>query len=258
MIEATVSLDKFEYFLLILVRIASFIYTAPLFSQSGVPQRVKLGLSVFLSIILYNVLPAQELNYNGVIGYAELVLKESAAGLLIGFSAFLCTTIISLSGRIIDMEIGLAMAQIFDPTTKTQTSITGSLYSYLVMMIMLASDMHIFLINAVAESFSLIPIGGAVIGSTLYDSVVGFVSDYFIIGFRIALPIFAAMLIMNCVLGIMAKVAPQMHMFSVGIQIKLITGLFIMFVTVRLIPVISNIISETMRSVVYEIMKGLV
>lgn len=258
MIEATISLDKFEYFLLILVRIASFIYTAPFFSQSGVPQRVKLGLSVFLSIILYNVLPAQELNYSGVIGYAALVLKESAAGLLIGFSAFLCTTIISLSGRIIDMEIGLAMAQLFDPTTKTQTSITGSLYSYLVMMIMLASDMHIFLINAVAESFSLIPIGGAVIGNTLYDSFVGFVSDYFIIGFRIALPIFAAMLIMNCVLGIMAKVAPQMNMFSVGIQIKLITGLFIMFVTVRLIPVISNIISETMRSVVYEIMKGLV
>lgn len=257
MIEATFSLDKLEYFLLILARVASFIFIAPFFSQSGVPQRIKLGLSVFLSIILFNVLPAQQFTYSGVLGYSTLVIKESIAGLLIGFSAFLCTMIVGFSGRIIDMEIGLAMAQQFDPTTKTQTSITGSLYSYLIMLIMLISDMHIFLINAIAESFSLIPVGGIRIGDTLFDSVIGFISDYFIIGFRIALPVFSAMLIMNCVLGIMAKVAPQMNMFSVGIQIKLLTGLLIMFATIRLIPVVANFISEIMKNVVYEMMKGL-
>ena len=83
-------------------------------------------------------------------------------------------------------------------------------------------------------------------------------SDYFIIGFRIALPVFSAMLIMNCVLGIMAKVAPQMNMFAVGIQIKLMTGMFIMFVTVRLMPVISGFISETMQKYVETIMRNMV
>lgn len=257
MIEATISLEKLEYFLLILVRISSFIFVAPFFSQSNVPQRIKLGLSFFLTVILYSVLPAQDISYVGVIGYAALVVKESIAGLLIGFSAYICSMIVSFAGRIVDMEIGLAMAQQFDPTTKTQTSITGSLYSYLVMMIMLASDMHIYLINAIVESFSLIPIGGVKIGDSLYHSFIGFVSDYFIIGFRIALPVFSAMLIMNCVLGIMAKIAPQMNMFSVGIQIKLITGFFIMFVTIKLIPSISGFVSETMQSIVTEVMKGL-
>lgn len=258
MIEATISLDKFEYFLLILIRVASFIFVAPFFSQSNVPQRIKIGLSLFLSVIFYNMLPAQDFSYTGVIGYATLIIKESIAGLLIGFSAYVCFMIINLAGRIIDMEIGLAMAQQFDPTTKTQTSITGTLYSYLIMMIMLASDMHIYLINAILESFSLIPLGGAKLGDSLYSTVVGFISDYFIIGFRIALPIFSAIIIMNCVLGIMAKVAPQMHMFSVGIQIKLLTGFFIMFVTVRLIPSVSNFVSDTMKNVMDEVMKGLV
>lgn len=258
MIEATISMAKFEYFLLILVRIASFIFTAPIFSQSGVPQRTKIGLSVFLTLILYNVLPVQDVSYAGVIGYATLVIRESIAGLLIGFSAFMCSMIINLAGRIIDMEIGLAMAQQFDPTTKTQTSITGSLYSYLIMMIMLVSDMHIYLINAIVESFSLIPLGGAKLGDSLYGSIVGFLSEYFIIGFRIALPIFSAILIMNCILGIMAKVAPQMHMFSIGIQIKLLTGLLIMFVTVKLIPSVSGFVSDTMKNLVEEVMKGLV
>lgn len=258
MIEATISLDKFEYFLLILIRVASFIFVAPFFSQSNVPQRIKIGLSLFLSVIFYNMLPVQDFSYMGLIGYTTLIIRESIAGLLIGFSAYICFMIINLAGRIIDMEIGLSMAQQFDPTTKTQTSITGTLYSYLIMMIMLASDMHIYLINAILESFSLIPLGGAKLGDSLYGTVVGFISDYFIIGFRIALPIFSAIIIMNCVLGIMAKVAPQMHMFSVGIQIKLLTGFFIMFVTVRLIPSVSNFVSDTMKNIMDEVMKGLV
>ena len=107
------------------------------------------------------------------------------------------------------------------------------------------------------ESFSLIPINGEKIGSTLYDSFIGFITEYFIIGFRIALPVFAAALLMNCVLGIMAKVAPQMHMFAVGIQLKLLTGLLIMFVTVRLLPAVATFVSDTMKRFVEEVMRGL-
>lgn len=257
MIEVTFSIEKLEYFLFILVRIASFLAVAPFFSMSGVPQRVRLGLALFLSIILYNVLPVQQIDYVGVIGFAIVIIKESIAGILIGFSAYMCSLIVNLSGRLIDMEIGLAMAQEFDPTTKTQSSITGTMYTYLVMLIMLASDMHIFLINALVESFSLIPINGEKIGSTLYDSFIGFITEYFIIGFRIALPVFAAALLMNCVLGIMAKVAPQMHMFAVGIQLKLLTGLLIMFVTVRLLPAVATFVSDTMKRFVEEVMRGL-
>ena len=180
------------------------------------------------------------------------------AGLLIGFSAFICTMVINFAGRLIDMDIGLAMAQQFDPTTRTQSSITGTMYMYFVMMLMMASNMHIYLINAITESFSLIPVGGIKLTQKLNETVIGFMSDYFIIGFRIALPVFSAMLIMNCVLGIMAKVAPQMNMFAVGIQIKLMTGMFIMFVTVRLMPVISGFISETMQKYVETIMRNMV
>lgn len=258
MINVTFSIYKLEYFLLILVRIASFVYTAPFYSQANVPQRIKIGFSVLVSIILYNVLPMQNLEYSNVFGYASLIIKESVVGLLLGFSAYMCSMIIHFSGRMIDTEIGLAMAQQFDPTTKTQTGITGTIYAYLIMMIMIASDMHIFLLNAIVESFSLVPMGGLRLGAGLYDSFVEFMGKYFIIGFRIVLPVFAAILILNCVLGIMAKVAPQMHMFAVGIQLKVITGFLILFATVRLIPVIANYIFETMQGIVQQVMKGMV
>ena len=258
MINITFSIDKLEYFLLILVRITSFIYTAPFYSQANVPQRIKVGFSVFVTIILYNVLPVQNLEYSNVFGYASIIIKESIVGLLLGFSAYIASIIIHFAGKMIDTDIGLAMAQQFDPATKTQTGITGTIYAYLIMMIMIASDMHIFLLNAIVESFSLVPIGGIRLGSGLYDSFIEFMGQYFIIGFRIVLPVFSAILILNCVLGIMAKVAPQMHMFAVGIQLKVITGFLILFATVRLIPMIANYLFATMQQFVEQVMKGLV
>ncbi len=259
MIHVTVNQENLEYLLLILVRISSFMFVAPFFGQSNTPLRSKLGLSIFVSYIIFLLVPLEEatVEYSTIIDYASLVIKESVVGLLIGFSAFICSTILQFSGRIVDMEIGLSMAQVLDPVTNTQVGMTGSIYTYLVFFLMLTSNMHIYLLNAAVDSFELIPIGQIRIGSTLYTTFVGFLSTYLIIGFRIILPVFATILIMNCVLGIMAKVAPQMNMFSVGMQLKIIAGLIVMFSTVRLLPSIANFIFSNMQQMVQGIIEGM-
>ena len=89
----TFSLDNFEYLLLILVRISSFVYTAPVFGHSAVPGRIKIGLSFFVSLLLYNVVPHPQLDYVGVVGYAVCVLQEGITGLIIGFAANICNSI---------------------------------------------------------------------------------------------------------------------------------------------------------------------
>ena len=214
MIEVTFNQNTIEYLLIILVRVSAFVFIAPFFGDSAVPARVKVSFSVLVTILMFYSMPVTQLEYNTVIDYAVIVVKESITGLLIGFSAYICNTIIHFSGKIIDMEIGLSMAQVFDPTTNTQTGLTGSLYSYLLMLFMIVSNMHIFLLNALVDSYTLIPINGIKLGNTMYDTVIGFMANYFIIGFRIVLPVFASILLLNCVLGIMAKVAPQMNMLD--------------------------------------------
>lgn len=257
MIEVTFNQNTIEYILLILVRIASFVYIAPFFGQSYTPLRVKLGFSILTSILLFYSLPVQTVEYSTVVEFASLVVLESITGLLIGFSAYICNMIILFTGKIIDMEIGLSMAQVFDPTTKTQTSISGTMYSYFIMLLMISSNMHIYLLNAIADSFTLIPIGGIKLGNSMYDTVLGFISNYFIIGFRIVLPIFATIVLLNCILGIMAKIAPQINMFAVGMQLKIMTGLFVMFVTVALLPTVANFIFEQMKNMVTSMMRGM-
>ena len=256
-IDVVISQQDIEYFILILVRITSFVFLAPFFGMSNTPSQTKLGLSIFLSIILYSILPEMEIEYASLLEYSAIVIKEAAVGLLIGFSAYICSSIILFAGRMIDTDIGLAMASMFDPTTQQMSTITGSLYNNLIMLLMLISNMHVFLLSAIKDSFSLIHIGKLSINATMYDTMIGFLSNYFIIGFRIVLPIFVAILILNCALGIMTKIAPQIHMFSIGVQIKVIGGLIIIFLIAPLLPTVAGFIFRVMQEMVILVMKGM-
>lgn len=250
-------LRNLEQFLLILTRITAFIFVSPIYGLSNVPARIKIGLGVTVSVLLYGVLEYQIPEYASLIEYSGLVIKECLVGLIIGFGAYMCTTIVLFTGKIIDMEIGFSMVTVFDPATKTQASIVGSLYQYMIMILMLLSDMHLYLLKTLADSYELIPIGRIVMGGSLYGSVLNFLAQYMIIGFRIALPVFTAMLLINVIMGVLAKAAPQMSMFAVGIQIKLLVGLFVVWLTARLIPDMADIIFEEIRAVLVEVIKGM-
>lgn len=256
-VEISFSQANLEYYLLILVRMASFIYIAPFFGQNNVPQRVKIGLSLFLAFIVYSILPRQMLEYDTTLGYAGLVIKESIAGLLIGFSAYICNTIILFVGKLIDMQIGLAMANLFDPITKSQVSITGTFYQYVLLLLLIATGMYGFLLSAIVDSYSVIQIGGMHMTDGLFKSMMGFLTKYFEIGFRINLPVFAVILILDCAMGIMTKVASQIHMFSVGMQIKILGGFLVLFLTVFLLPDIANFIFTNMQEMVAVTIRGM-
>ena len=117
MLDYTFTYANLEYFLLILVRVASYVFVAPFFSMSNTPRNVRIGLSFFVSLLLYQAVPRQTIEYNTLMGYSIIVMKEVLTGLLIGFAANLCTTVVSLAGHIADMEMGLSMASMMDPTT---------------------------------------------------------------------------------------------------------------------------------------------
>ncbi len=257
MLEITISQQDIEIFFLVLVRIASFVSIAPFFGDTNVPVRYKLAFAAALSYIIYLIMPNQELTYSTTLEYAALVVRESAVGLLVGFSAFICNTIVLFAGRIIDMDIGLSMANLYDPATRDQVTLSGGFYQRLVMILFILSGMHLYLIGAMVDTFTIIPIGGLNFNVFMYTSVVGFLSDYFIIGFRIVMPIFAVTLIANCAMGIMTKIAPQIHMFSIGMQIKILVGLLVMFMTVIVLPNISDLLFNEMKHMVVEMIKGM-
>ena len=248
----TFTLDNFEFFFLILVRISGFIYTAPFFSLRNVPNRIKIGLSIFLAAILYYSVPGEMPVYSTVIGFAILVVKEAIAGVLMGWFANISYHILAFSGQIIDMEIGFSMVNELDPTTHNQTTITSNLYGYLIMLMMIITDIHHYILRALIDSFQVIGLGKAVIRPNMYELMVDFMINYFVIAFRIVLPVFAAILLVNTVLAILAKVASQLNMFVIGMQLKLIVGLAVMMLIIGMVPSVADFIYKNMM----EMLKG--
>lgn len=258
MFDYEIAINYWEVFLLILVRVASFVYTAPFFSLSGVPQRVKIAISFFISIIIYTLVPERTLEYSTAIEYAIIIMKESIVGLLLGFVCTVCVRVISFAGHIIDLNMGFSMANMYDQTLREQISVTGNLYYYTVWLLMIISGLYQFLISAIVDTYSIIPVNSVTVNLTLYDSFLKVIMNYFVIGFRIALPVFIGIMLVNAILGILTKVAAQLNMFAIGMQIKVLAGLGILFVTVGLLPVVSDFIMDMMKDAIRTVAGGLV
>lgn len=252
MINYSFSIYDLEYFLLIFTRVSCFVFLAPFFSMKNTPATIRVGISFFTAMLLYQSLtPANIVEFDSVLEYAVIVMKEAIVGLLIGFAASICTSIVNFAGSISDMETGLSMATLMDPTTQENTSITGVFYQYVLMLMMIATGMYRYLFGALADAFTLIPVNGAVFrGDALLTSMLGFLGDYVVIGFRIVLPVFCTMLLLNTVLGVLAKVSPQMNMFAVGIQLKILVGLSVIFITAGMLPGTADYIFEEMKQMI--------
>lgn len=253
----TFALEQFELFVLILIRLASFVFAAPFFNMANVPQRVKIGFSFCLTILVYSLFPDMSVEYNGMIEYAIIVVQEVIVGIMLGLISSLCVQIIMFAGKIIDMDIGISMAQLYDPTTRMQVGIMGNFYYYMMMLLLIISGMHQYLVAAIVETYKVIPIGGVKFSASVYTTIIGFMSDYFIIGFRIALPVFASILMLNCVLAILARIAPQMNMFVVGMQLKIFTGIFVILFTISMLPSISNFILDEIEKLFAMLVRGM-
>ncbi len=259
MVELSFSIYELEYFLLILTRVSCFVFIAPFFSMGNTPARIRIGISIFIAALLYQALsPATVVMYDTVMEFAIVVMKEAITGLIVGFGANICMSIVNFAGSIADMETGLSMATLLDPTTRENTSITGVYYQYVIMLMLIATGMYRYLLRALADTFTLIPVNGAVLQSdSLLNSMLKFLSDYIIIGFRIVLPLFCTMLILNTILGVLAKVSPQMNMFAVGIQLKILVGLVILFLMTSLISGAADFIFGEMKNMIVSFVEGM-
>ena len=254
-------IEELEYFLLILTRVSMFFFAAPFFSRREVPQMVRVSFALLISFMFYEAItPHMYVEYSTILDYSILVLKEAITGVVIGLVANVTMQIAFFAGQIVDTNIGFSMAAQMDPATQQNVTVTGQFYSYAFILIFMVSGQHRWLVQAMAEMFQLIPLGKSVFHmDAAYNSVLSLLLNYVMLGFRIGLPIFCVALLTNGILGIMAKVSPQMNMFAIGVQLKALMGLGILVLTVRMLPDAASLLFDEMHRVVasfVEVMGG--
>ncbi|HJV47270.1 MAG TPA: flagellar biosynthetic protein FliR [Bacillota bacterium] len=244
-------------FLLIFVRITSFMVTVPLFSGRQIPAPYKIGLSFVLSILCMGMVtePLKDTT-EGV--YILLILKEFFVGIVLGFAANILFYSIQLAGSIIDLQIGFSMANVFDPNYGMTTNLTGRFKDLLAILVLLSTNGHHLLIQGILASFDWISIQNFVPALTdgqVSSFLLECLKKMFIIGFMIATPIIGTLFIVDAALGIVARTVPQMNIFAVGLPIKVLSYFSIYIIILPSFFYLLNILFETMFGSMNSILK---
>lgn len=256
--DLTISTLTLEAFLLVVVRTGCFFAVAPIFGNKAVNSRIRVLTSACVALTIFSVLDVSLPEYTTVWGFSALIIKEALVGLGMGFISSFVMSILVMAGEFIDREIGFTMSSNFDMNTGAMVTITAELYDRMVSLVILITNMHFYILTAIVQSFQVVPVGQISPKlPILYSSVLTFIAQFFIIGFKIAMPVFIGATVLNIILGILAKSSPQMNMFVVGIQLKVFVGLLVLLVTIMFIPNIATNLMENMRSMLNTFMGGL-
>jgi flagellar biosynthetic protein FliR len=170
--------------------------------------------------------------------FTFLLLKEILIGFVIGFTAGLVFHAVEASGRFLDLARGASMAQIYTPQLGAQVSLFGQLNVQLTIVVFFLLDGHHFFLRAFGRSFQLLPVGTfptfAPGLSPLAEHFIHVTSGLFVVALQLAAPAAAATFITDIFLGIANKVSPQIQVFFLGMPLKAMLGILMMFIVLAL------------------------
>lgn len=233
----------FTYFLLILARMSGCVFFNQIFGRGNLPVLLKTSMSLFLAITVYGMLPpGGDIVIDSIIEYILVVVKEIFIGYLIGYIISLFFGTIVISGEILDMQTGMSMSKIYDPSSNLSMGITGSFLNVILILMFFSANGHLTLIQIFITSCKLIEIGNFSIPKELFINMVDMFQQILILALKLSMPVLAVEIILEAGIGILMKAIPQIQVFSVNVQLKILAGLLLIIV---LVPTYSTFIDNT-------------
>ncbi|MGL4818684.1 MAG: flagellar biosynthetic protein FliR [Bacilli bacterium] len=233
-------------FLLVMVRLSSYFMIVPLFSYRTIPGQHKVLFSFALSVLVVTAIDVPILPVDAA--YFMLVLKECFVGMALAFVFFFVVTTVQVAGGLIDFQVGFSMASVMDPMSGMQTPVTGRLFYTLFLFVLLVTDGHHLLIDAVLYSYKVSPIDGMPALFTeeaFLDLFVRLFGAMFLLAISMALPLIITLLLVDVALGILTRAVPQLNIFVVGLPLKVMVNLAIL---VMFAPVLIDLFGRLMQT----------
>ncbi len=249
-------LSNYTYvYILTFIRFLGLFLITPIFSSRTIPAKIKITISFFLALItipfistVHNM-PANELMI------VLEVLRELLIGFVIGFITLLSFAVIQLAGRFIDMRMGFAMVNVADPIHGETLPLMGQFKNMLAILLFFSINGHHLLLRTINHSFNIIPLGEAVLTNQAIMVILRKVGDLFILAFQISLPIIATLFIVDVILGFLARTMPQFNIFVVGLPLKLLIGVIMLFFSLNIILGFTGQMFEDMFQDLFKLLK---
>lgn len=216
-------------FELIFMRMSGFLLFNPLLGRSNLPAMVKTGMALVLSILVFGTAGTGVPQPDTLVELAFRLLLELGIGLVLGFVMRVVFSVVQIGGEVIDTQMGMTMAQIYDASSQANLSVTASLLNILLILDFFAENGHYTLMRLLTTSGELVPYGAAALGDGVYAYVIELFLACMLLAVKLAMPILAAELLGEVGMGVLMKAIPQINAFVINIELKVVIGLLLFF-----------------------------
>ena len=221
------------------------VMTLPVFNSNSIPLLFKIGLAFATSMALFAILDLEPLPASvAILPFSIGVMGELMIGIIIGLSVRLIFAGIQLAGQLAGYQMGLAIANVMDPSSSEQFPILAQFNQLFAMLLLLVTNAHHLFLRALAESYRLVPPFGFHFSNSVMQQVVDLAGNMFVIAIQVGAPIIAALLLTSVAFGLVARTVPQMNVFIVAMPLKIAVGL--LFIGFSL-PYLSSFLNTMFR-----------
>jgi flagellar biosynthetic protein FliR len=235
-------IEKLLGFVMVLTRISAFFLVVPVFGWKSIPLRIKVAMAllmaIFFSMIIQSPLDARQVS---VLEAILFIANEASYGLALGLIAVIVFSAVKFSGRTIERQMGLAMAQILDPLTGERAQPLGSLLEMIFLILFLSANGHHLFLLIISRSYEAFPAGSIPTVTVLAGGIIKAGSALLLAGLRLAAPMLAAFLLLMVVLAVLARIVPEMNILFISLPLRV--GLGLLMVAIFL-PFISGFVAE--------------
>ena len=217
-------------FLFVSARVGGFVLFNPILGRTNIPAAFRTGMAMVLSVFVTSVTEQQPPTPSGTAEFMVLMLLEIAIGFLLGMAVNFFFYIPQLAGSMIDTQMGMTMNQMYDAGSSANMSVTGQILNVLMILLFFAGGGHLTLLRLFLTSEQIVPFGQVSIGLPAYHLMLELFVECTVLAVKLCMPVLAAELIAQVGMGVLMKVIPQINVFAINIELKVIVGLGLLLV----------------------------
>jgi flagellar biosynthetic protein FliR len=225
MSSITITSGEILRFAAVLLRVSGIMIFAPFFGNRSIPVHIRIILSLVCSFVLASSIPSAafpaELELSNL---AFLVFTEVLVGIILGLIASFVFAGFQFAGQMISFQLGFSLIRMIDPQTQVESSVFSFLQNYIGLLFFLMIDGHHWFLTAINDSFGFLPVGGIHLDGSIAEYIVQLSAQILVVGLKIAGPVIAVGILVDIVIGIIGRAAPQIHILIVGMPLKVLVG----------------------------------
>lgn len=229
--------------LIISIRVGATLLFAPIWGYPGLPHYLRIMLVFSIAAGISVVTPFNPASYTnpGLILPAEFLI-----GMLLTMGIRIAFAGLHMGGGLLGYYLGFSSVQTIDPQTQNRSTLMSGYLTMMGFVLILSSNQHHAMFRALADSYRVFPIGGSIAASQWFNTLMEASKQIFIIGWKIALPVFVATFVLELTFGFIARMQPQMNTMVVTAPLKILVGLVVLGASLAFMPRAIAVAMDTM------------